>query len=101
MVLPCTLNRFSRLPFGPAPASSLEITGNIKTVMKESSAIAYSFSKAWMAKSFPDNHFFDKAKIHVHVPEGAVQKDGPSAGITMATSLLSLALTRLSTPPLP
>jgi Lon-like ATP-dependent protease len=60
--------------------------------MKESSSIAYSFAKSHMAKTFPDNHFFDKAKIHVHVPEGAVQKDGPSAGITMATSLLSLAL---------
>lgn len=76
----------------PTTRPSLEITGNLKTVMKESSAIAYSFAKAWMAKSFPDNHFFNKAKIHVHVPEGAVQKDGPSAGITMATSLLSLAL---------
>ncbi len=76
----------------PSTRASLEITGNIKTVMKESSTIAYSFSKAWMAKNFPDNHFFNKAKIHVHVPEGAVQKDGPSAGITMATSLLSLAL---------
>lgn len=71
---------------------SLEITGNLKTVMKESSAIAYSFAKSLMAKEFPANEFFDKAKIHVHVPEGAVQKDGPSAGITMATSLLSLAL---------
>ncbi len=76
----------------PSTRPSLEITGNLKTVMKESSAIAYSFAKAWMAKTFPDNHYFNKAKIHVHVPEGAVQKDGPSAGITMATSLLSLAL---------
>lgn len=71
---------------------SLEITGNLKTVMKESSTIAYSFAKSLMVKEFPDNHFLEKAKIHVHVPEGAVQKDGPSAGITMATSLLSLAL---------
>ncbi|KAK4450674.1 mitochondrial Lon protease [Podospora aff. communis PSN243] len=71
---------------------ALEITGNLKTVMKESSSIAYSFAKSLMAKEFPGNRFFDKAKIHVHVPEGAVQKDGPSAGITMATSLLSLAL---------
>lgn len=70
----------------------LEITGNLKAVMKESSAIAYSFSKAFMTKEFSQNDFFDKAKIHLHVPEGAVQKDGPSAGITMATSLLSLAL---------
>ncbi|EFX03248.1 mitochondrial serine protease [Grosmannia clavigera kw1407] len=76
----------------PSTRPSLEITGNIKAVMKESSTIAYSFAKAMMVKEFPDNHFFDKAKLHVHVPEGAVQKDGPSAGITMATSLLSLAL---------
>ncbi|KAI1322998.1 lon protease [Xylariaceae sp. FL0255] len=76
----------------PSGRGSLEITGNLKTVMKESSTIAYSFAKAWMAKEFTRNHFFDKAKIHLHVPEGAVQKDGPSAGITMATSLLSLAL---------
>lgn len=76
----------------PSSRPSLEITGNLKTVMKESSQIAYSFAKSHMAKEFPDNNFFDKARVHVHVPEGAVQKDGPSAGITMATSLLSLAL---------
>ncbi|KAI1658427.1 ATP-dependent protease La [Daldinia decipiens] len=76
----------------PSSRAGLEITGNLKTVMKESSTIAYSFAKAYMAKEFPDNHFYDKAKIHLHVPEGAVQKDGPSAGVTMATSLLSLAL---------
>ncbi|KAI1344584.1 ATP-dependent protease La [Xylariaceae sp. FL0016] len=76
----------------PSSRPGLEITGNLKTVMKESSSIAYSFAKAFMAKEFSDNHYFDKAKIHLHVPEGAVQKDGPSAGITMATSFLSLAL---------
>lgn len=76
----------------PSSRPSLEITGNLKTVMKESSTIAYSFAKSLMAREFPDNHFLEKAKIHVHIPEGAVQKDGPSAGITMATSLLSLAL---------
>lgn len=76
----------------PSSRPGLEITGNLKTVMKESSTIAYSFSKAYMINEFPENHFFDKAKIHLHVPEGAVQKDGPSAGVTMTTSLLSLAL---------
>ncbi|KAI0489731.1 lon protease [Xylaria cf. heliscus] len=76
----------------PGGRAGLEITGNLKTVMKESSTIAYSFAKAYMVNEFSNNHFFDNAKIHLHVPEGAVQKDGPSAGVTMATSLLSLAL---------
>lgn len=70
----------------------LEITGNLQQVMKESSTIAYSFAKAQLANMFPRNNFFDKANLHLHVPDGAVSKDGPSAGITMATSLLSLAL---------
>ncbi|PNS16335.1 Lon protease, mitochondrial [Sphaceloma murrayae] len=69
-----------------------ERTGNLRPVMKESTQIAYSFAKGLMARTFPENKFFDKARIHLHCPEGAVQKDGPSAGITMATSLLSLAL---------
>jgi ATP-dependent Lon protease len=70
----------------------LERTGNLKPVMKESTQIAYSFAKGLIAKRYPGNKFFEKARIHLHCPEGAVQKDGPSAGITMATSLLSLAL---------
>ncbi|KAJ5525706.1 hypothetical protein N7494_012356 [Penicillium frequentans] len=70
----------------------LEITGNLQNVMKESSHIAYSFAKSVMAKQFPENAFFEKAKVHLHCPEGAVPKDGPSAGITMASALLSLAL---------
>lgn len=70
----------------------LERTGNLKAVMKESTLIAYSFAKGLMARRFPGNRFFEKARVHLHCPEGAVQKDGPSAGITMATSLLSLAM---------
>ncbi|KAF3394299.1 Lon protease [Penicillium rolfsii] len=70
----------------------LEITGNLQNVMKESSHIAYSFAKSVMARDFSENLFFEKAKVHLHCPEGAVPKDGPSAGITMASSLLSLAL---------
>jgi Lon-like ATP-dependent protease len=78
----------------PSSRPGLATTGNLKAVMKESTTIAYSFAKSVMAKNFPENHFFDKARVHLHCPEGAVQKDGPSAGITMATSLLSLALDR-------
>ncbi|KAF3165747.1 ATP-dependent Lon protease pim1 [Orbilia oligospora] len=70
----------------------LERTGNLQNVMKESTAIAYSFAKSFMVKKFPENKFLEKARVHLHCPEGAVPKDGPSAGITMATSLLSLAL---------
>ena len=54
----------------------LERTGNLKNVMKESTVIAYSFAKSVMAKMFPENKFFEKARLHLHCPEGAVQKDG-------------------------
>lgn len=56
----------------------LEITGNLQNVMKESSHIAYSFAKSVMARDFSENLFFEKAKIHLHCPEGAVPKDGMS-----------------------
>ncbi|QYS93697.1 Lon protease-like protein, mitochondrial [Trichoderma simmonsii] len=79
-------------PLRPSSRPGLEITGNMKNVMKESTTIAYSYAKSFMVNQFADNHFFDKAKMHLHVPDGAVSKDGPSAGITMTTSLLSLAL---------
>ncbi|KAK2855527.1 ATP-dependent Lon protease pim1 [Arthroderma sp. PD_2] len=78
----------------PASRPGFEQTGNLMSVMKESTVIAYSFAKSVMAKEFPENKFFDKARLHLHCPEGAVQKDGPSAGITMATALLSLALNK-------
>ena len=78
----------------------LERTGNLKPVMKESAQIAYSFAKSVLANNFPENRFFDHAKIHLHCPEGAVQKDGPSAGITMATSFLSLAMSKAIDPKL-
>ncbi|KAI9821300.1 MAG: ATP-dependent Lon protease pim1 [Pycnora praestabilis] len=78
----------------PLSRPGLERTGNLKNVMKESTVIAYSFAKSLMVKMFPENKFFEKAKLHLHCPEGAVQKDGPSAGITMASSMLSLALDR-------
>lgn len=79
-------------PLRPSTRPGLEITGNLKNVMKESTTIAHSFAKSFMVKQFPDNAFFEHAKMHLHVPDGAVSKDGPSAGITMTTSLLSLAL---------
>lgn len=73
---------------------SLQRTGNLGDVMKESSQLAYSFAKMYITKKFPNNRFFEKASIHLHCPEGAVPKDGPSAGVTMASSFLSLALNK-------
>ncbi len=74
---------------------SMKLTGSLGDVMKESAEIAYSYVSANIGKFDPSKKkFFDKAKIHLHVPEGATPKDGPSAGITMATALLSLGLNR-------
>lgn len=71
---------------------SLIRTGQMGDVMKESTHIAYSFSKSFMAQNYPNNSFLRNNSLHLHVPEGATPKDGPSAGSTMATSLISLAL---------
>ncbi|KAK6053283.1 hypothetical protein COOONC_09213, partial [Cooperia oncophora] len=73
---------------------SLEVTGNLGDVMKESVKAALTVAKGILAKDEPDNRFFDKAHIHIHVPEGATPKDGPSAGVTVVSSLLSLALNK-------
>ncbi len=71
----------------------LTLTGNLGDVMKESAVLALEFIKAHAAEIGIDMRIFDAYNIHIHVPEGAVPKDGPSAGITMATSLVS-ALTQ-------
>lgn len=73
---------------------SLKLTGQLGDVMKESAEIAYSFISSHLADYGGSAQFFDKAGIHLHVPEGATPKDGPSAGVTMASALLSLALNR-------
>ncbi|KAL6730951.1 hypothetical protein Aduo_001869 [Ancylostoma duodenale] len=73
---------------------SLETTGNLGDVMKESVRAAFTVAKGMLAKDEPDNKFFEKAHIHIHVPEGATPKDGPSAGVTLVSSLLSLALNK-------
>src|SRR5690606_34453272 len=69
---------------------NLTITGNLGTVMKESATIAMEYIKS-NADSFGiDSSVFENYNVHIHVPEGATPKDGPSAGITMLTSLVSL-----------
>ena len=70
---------------------SLKLTGQLGEVMRESAEIAYSYVAAHLDEFGAPTDFFDTAAIHLHVPEGATPKDGPSAGITMATALLSLA----------
>jgi len=68
-----------------------KLTGQLGDVMKESAEIAYSYITSHLKGYQADVKFFDEAFVHLHVPEGATPKDGPSAGITMATALLSLA----------
>ena len=68
-----------------------KLTGQLGAVMKESAEIAYSYVSSNLSKFGGDKGFFDEAFVHLHVPEGATPKDGPSAGVTMASALLSLA----------
>ncbi|WGD34360.1 endopeptidase La [Olleya sp. YS] len=69
---------------------ALNITGNLGKVMKESSTIAMEFIKAHADQLNINPEVFEKYNVHIHVPEGATPKDGPSAGVTMLTSLVSL-----------
>uniref|UniRef100_A0A4W6BUB3 Lon protease homolog, mitochondrial n=1 Tax=Lates calcarifer TaxID=8187 RepID=A0A4W6BUB3_LATCA len=70
---------------------SLEVTGQLGDVMKESAKIASTFARAFLMTQEPENHFLVNSHLHLHVPEGATPKDGPSAGCTIVTALLSLA----------
>ncbi|KAI7725680.1 hypothetical protein M8C21_000281 [Ambrosia artemisiifolia] len=73
---------------------SLHLTGQLGDVMKESAQIAHTVARAILAVKDHDNPFFANSKVHLHVPAGATPKDGPSAGCTMITSLLSLAMNK-------
>ncbi|XP_065225913.1 lon protease homolog, mitochondrial isoform X2 [Planococcus citri] len=69
----------------------VELTGHLGDVMKESAKIALTVAKNYLSNVEPDNEFLIKNHIHLHFPEGATPKDGPSAGCTIVTALLSLA----------
>lgn len=69
-------------------------TGQLGDVMKESSEIAFSFARAYLREHVGGSDYFDDHFVHLHVPAGATPKDGPSAGITMALALYSLAVQR-------
>ncbi len=68
---------------------ALTLTGNLGNVMKESATIALEFVKSHASAFGLENFDFENTNVHLHVPEGAIPKDGPSAGITMATSIVS------------
>ncbi|XP_046622746.1 lon protease homolog, mitochondrial isoform X1 [Neodiprion virginianus] len=70
---------------------TFEITGHLGDVMKESTRIAMTVARNFLQKEDPNNTFLYDAHLHLHVPEGATPKDGPSAGATIATALISLA----------
>lgn len=72
-----------------AKNGTLSITGNLGTVMKESARIALEYIKSHAEELGINQEVFEKYNVHIHVPEGATPKDGPSAGITMLTSLVS------------
>ena len=75
--------------------AGFKLTGSLGDVMKESASIALSYVQSHLnmfCSTKAQSAFFKKKTVHLHVPEGAIPKDGPSAGVTMATSLLSLAL---------
>lgn len=81
-ILPIEVNHFQG-------SGKFIITGQLGDVMKESASIALDYMKANKAKYGLDEIAFDKEDIHIHVPEGAVKKDGPSAGVTLTTAIYS------------
>jgi len=77
-----------------AEKPSLYLTGQMGDVMKESCQIAWNYVHSAMPKFAPNFAFFERSQVHLHIPEGATPKDGPSAGITIATALFSLLMNK-------
>jgi len=92
--MPLFIESVLQEPLSPKSKPNFAKTGQLGEVMGESVSIAYSFARMFMARNFPRNRFLYHANIHTHFPEGSIKKDGPSAGITTATSLLSLAMNK-------
>jgi len=84
----------TRMPGG----KGFQVTGSLGNVMQESARAAFSYVRSRAAALKLPDDFFDKNDIHMHVPAGATPKDGPSAGVTMATSLVSLISGRKTLP---
>src|SRR5438552_16021327 len=78
------------MPGSGSSGDGLTLTGQLGDVMKESASIALSYVRSHAAALGVDPAGFDGRRFHVHVPAGAVPKDGPSAGVTMTTALVSL-----------
>ncbi|XP_012155650.1 lon protease homolog, mitochondrial isoform X2 [Ceratitis capitata] len=86
--------RSTKLEKDEDSSGSIHITGNLGTVMKESAQIALTVARNFMRNSNADSAFLERGHIHLHVPEGSTPKDGPSAGVTIVTALISLASNR-------
>lgn len=86
---------FIESSIAPSKSEKLTLTGNLGDVMKESATIALQYIRAHAIELGIDPARFESSLLHIHVPEGAIPKDGPSAGITMATSILSAFTGRL------
>ena len=89
---------FIETSLSASKAPTLTLTGNLGDVMKESATLALGYVKAHAQELGIDPELFETTSVHIHVPEGAIPKDGPSAGITMTTALVSAFTKRLVKP---